>query len=488
MTQIRVRFAPSPTGTLHVGGARTALFNWLFAKANQGKFILRIEDTDQTRYDANAEAAMIEDLKWLGLTWDEGPDAGGPHAPYHQSQRLDIYKAHAKTLLDKGAAYPCFCTPERLQSVKEQQKKDKTRQGYDRHCRNLTPEEIQKKLDAGETHVIRLKVPESGQTVFKDYLRDDITYNNAELDDLVLIKTNGFPSYHLANVVDDHQMGITHVCRGDEWIPSTPKHKLIYDNLGWEPPVFVHLPVILAPGGGKLSKRKGAASVTDYKNLGYLPSALLNFLSLLGWNPGDDEELMDLNTLIRKFTLDRIQPKSCAFDEQKLEWMNGQYIANAPGAVLLPLIKPLWQKAGLDYARCSDEKLITIIDIQKERSKRLPDLVDRCAYFFQAPSEYDKKADKKQFKPEAAELLSKVKEAFEACPTFNETVLEGCLRQLAEKMELPNAAKLIHPTRLAVSGVSFGPGMFELLALLGKEAVLSRIDTAIQYIKRKPVP
>ena len=279
----RVRFAPSPTGYLHVGGARTAIFNWLFAKHIGGDFLLRIEDTDQARYDEKAFHDLIADLKWLGLDWDEGPEVGGPHAPYFQSQRLSLYHEHAQILIQGGHAYPCFCTSERMDMLREQQKLNKLPTGYDRLCRSIPADVAKGRVDAGEKHTVRLKVPFHGNTVFKDFLRGTIDYQNRILDDMVLMKTDGFPTYHLANVVDDHFMQITHVLRGDEWIPSTPRHILLYQAFGWEPPTFVHLPVILSADGGKLSKRKGAASVGDYRDLGYLPHTMVNFLSLLGW-------------------------------------------------------------------------------------------------------------------------------------------------------------------------------------------------------------
>ena len=286
---IRVRFAPSPTGYLHVGGARSALFNYLFARRHGGVFILRIEDTDRGRYVEGAVEEIVASLRWLGLDWDEGPDIGGPVGPYAQSERTQLYREHARRLIEGGNAYRCFCTAERLTALREEQEKNKLPLGYDRKCRDLPRADIERLLAGNAPHVIRLKIPAGRTITFTDEIRGSIEYQSDVLDDIVLIKSDGFPTYHMANVVDDHLMGITQVLRGDEWIASTPRHVLLYEAFGWTPPVFAHLPVILAPDGKKLSKRKGAASVMDYKRAGYLPEALFNFLALLGWSPGEGD-------------------------------------------------------------------------------------------------------------------------------------------------------------------------------------------------------
>ncbi len=478
----RVRFAPSPTGYLHVGGARTALFNWLFAKHVGGDFLLRIEDTDQTRYDAKALVDLIADLKWLGLQWDEGPEVGGPHAPYFQSQRLPLYQEHAKKLIDSGHAYPCFCTTERLDELRETQKRNNLPTSYDRLCRNIPAETAKQRVAAGEKHTVRLKVPFHGDTVFKDFLRGTITYQNRILDDLVLLKTDLFPTYHLANVVDDHFMQITHVLRGDEWIPSTPRHVLIYQAFGWEPPTFVHLPVILGPDGGKLSKRKGAASVGDYKGLGYLPETLVNFLALLGWNPGGDEEFMERARLIEMFTLEKINPKSAVFDEKKLEWLNGQYFLKRDVDFFLPIVKAEWAKAGVDPNAWPEEYFRAAIGLLKDRSKRIPDFVAYGLYFFKEPEAYEEKAAKKQFGPGSDALLDTLRSGIAGQPEFSTASLESLYKELAEKLG-KKGGDLIHPTRLAVSGLPFGPGLFELMAALGKDTVLRRMQAAAEAIR-----
>ncbi len=480
-TRVRVRFAPSPTGYLHVGGARTAIFNWLFARHTGGDFLLRIEDTDQSRYDEKALHALIADLKWLGLNWDEGPEIGGPHAPYFQSQRLSHYRQCAQELIEAGHAYPCFCTTERLEALREQQRLNNLPSNYDRLCRNLPVDTARQRM-AEEKFVVRFKSPFHGTTHFIDFIRGPIEYQNRVLDDLVLLKSDGFPTYHLANVVDDHRMEISHVLRGDEWIPSTPRHVLLYQALGWQPPVFCHLPVILAEGGGKLSKRKGAASVGDYRDLGYLPEALVNFLSLLGWSPGEDQEFMEKAELIQRFSLERVHPKSAVFDERKLEWLNGQYFLRRDAAYFPPLLKPLWEKAGIPVETLTESAMLKAASLLKDRSKRLPDFVEFGRYFFQDPEAYEEKARRKHFVPGAETLLDELIRALEALDDFSPAALEACYRNVAEGLSR-KAADLIHPTRLAISGISFGPGLFELMSALGRETVLRRLSKAAASIR-----
>lgn len=482
---VRVRFAPSPTGYLHVGGARTALFNWLFARHHGGVFVLRIEDTDQARYQADALEEIFTSLTWLNLDWDEGPDKGGNYGPYTQSQRLKLYLDHAQDLLDRGLAYRCFCTPERLANLREQQQKAKMQQGsgYDRHCRNLSQEEVEAAIREGKPAVVRLKIPDNRHIVFKDLIRGDIEYDSNLLDDIVLLKSDGFPTYHLANVIDDHHMGITHILRGDEWIASTPRHVLLYEAFGWQPPQFAHMPVILSPGGGKLSKRKGAASVMDYQNGGFLPEALFNFLALLGWAPGDDREIMAREEMVAAFSLAKVSAKASVFDEQKLEWMNGQYIRQKSSEALLPEVEEEWRRLGyLTGSSPVEESFkLRVVDLLKERSKRIKDLAESARYFFQDPQEYEEKAARKQFKPETATRMKALIEGLGRLDPFTRETLEDLYRTMAEDMEI-SAGKLIHPTRLAVSGVSFGPGLFELLETLGKEKVLRRMKRAVAWI------
>jgi glutamyl-tRNA synthetase len=480
-----VRFAPSPTGYLHVGGARTALFNFLFARHHNGTFILRIEDTDQKRFQPEALAEIFTSLKWLGLDWDEGPEAGGERGPYFQSQRTDSYRRHAERLLAEGKAYRCFCSEERLAQMREKQEKEKMAQGsgYDRHCRSLGAAEAAALLAAGTPHVVRLKVPDDRSVTFNDMIRGPISYQSGQLDDLVLLKSDGFPTYHLANVVDDHLMGITHVLRGDEWIASTPKHILIYEAFGWTPPLFAHMPVILAADGGKLSKRRGAASVLDYQRNGILPRALLNFLALLGWAPGADREIMSLDEMIAAFSLEHVSPKSAVFDETKLEWMNGQYLQGMSVDLLLPEVLSLWAQAGIPVPDDNDGRAYArkVIGLFRERSKRIAEIAEKGRYFYCDPAEYEAQAARKYFKAEAAPVLKTLAARMSGLASYDRDALENLYGRLAEEMGL-STGKLIHPTRLAVSGVSFGPGLYEMLELLGRERVLRRLQAALDWI------
>jgi glutamyl-tRNA synthetase len=372
----------------------------------------------------------------------------------------------------------CFCTPERIASVREAQEKAKQPAGYDKSCRNLSKEQIQENLDKGLPYVIRFKIPAGRTVAFNDRIRGKIEYSSDILDDLVLIKTDGFPTYHMANVVDDHLMEISHVLRGDEWIASTPRHVLIYEAFGWQHPEFAHLPVILSPDGGKLSKRKGAASVMDYKRGGFLPEALFNFLAFLGWSPGDDREKMPQAELIEAFSLDQVSPKASVLDEKKLEWMNGLYMAECSTDRILQEVMPIWIEKGW---KINAEHLVKIIDMMKVRSKRLTELADNAFYFFNDPVEYEEKAARKNFTPASKALLETIHKELTASNDFSHGSLEALYRTIAEKTGV-SSGQLIHPTRLSISGVSFGPGLFELMELLGKETVLRRIENAIKKI------
>jgi len=454
---VRVRFAPSPTGYLHVGGARTAIYNYLFAKATGGTFYLRIEDTDRKRYNENALNDLLRDLKWLGLNWDEGP--------YFQSERLEIYGKAALELIEKGVAYYCFCTEERLQTLEH---------GYDRHCRDLPPEEAKRRIETGEKYVIRFKTPADGTTKFSDLLRGEIETPNKDLDDLVLLKRDKFPTYHLASVVDDHYMQTSHVLRGDEWISSTPKHVLLYNAFDWEAPLFCHLPVILAQGGGKLSKRKGAASVGDFRDLGYLPHALVNFLSLLGWSPGDDREVMSLKEMIDSFSLERIHPKAVAFDEKKLEWMNGMHIRMLPDSFFADELKKL-------YPNCADEsKFLKVATLLKPRLKFTMELALMSKYFFEAPEKCeDEKAKAKYWteqSPEHIDLVSRELEKI-ASEDFCVKNIEAAFMKVCESSGV-KLGSLAQPARLVISGVGAGPGLWEIIECIGKDECVCRMGKA----------
>ena len=477
---VRVRFAPSPTGYLHVGGARTALYNWLFARHNNGTFILRIEDTDRTRYVPGSVEDIMESLRWLGLEWDEGP--------YFQSKRIELYRKYAYELLQKGMAYKCFCTEERLQKLREEQRKMGLKPGYDRKCRNLTPEEIKKLEESGKPYVIRLKIPLEGETSFDDYLHGKITVKNKELEDLILLKSDGYPTYHLANVVDDHLMGITHVMRADEWIPSTPYHVIMYKAFGWEPPIFVHLPVILAPDGkGKLSKRHGAVSVLEFRKMGFLPEALVNFLALLGWSPGGDREIVSLNEMIELFDLKKVGKRGSVFDFNKLYWMNSVYIRMKNDEELYNLVLPFYEREGLIKDKSHRELVKKLIPLYKERVKTLEDFPKMSYYFFRDDFEYDEEGIKKNFSStEIFNYLEKVVEKLESAESFTHEDIEKIIRGVAEELGI-KARVIIHPIRVALTGKTVGPGLFELMEVLGKEKCIERIKKAIETFRgQKP--
>ena len=454
---VRVRFAPSPTGYLHVGGARTAIYNFLFAKAVGGTFYLRIEDTDRKRYNEDALKDLLRDLKWLGLGWDEGP--------YFQSERLEIYGKEAQNLIEKSQAYYCFCTEERLQTLEH---------GYDRCCRDLPLEEAKKRIEAGEKFVVRFKAPLDGTTKFSDLIRGEIETPNKDLDDLVLLKRDKFPTYHLASVVDDHYMQTSHVLRGDEWISSTPKHVLLYNAFGWECPKFCHLPVILAPGGGKLSKRKGAASVGDFRDLGYLPHTLVNFLSLLGWSPGDDREVMSLEEMIEAFSLERIHPKAVAFDEKKLEWMNGMHIRLLPDSYFAEELKKLYQ------SETREGKFMKVAALLKPRLKFTNELPLMSNYFFAAPEKIeDEKAKAKYWSEQSREHVKLVAEKLKEIPDddFSIKNIENAFMQICQSHDI-KLGVLAQAVRLAISGVGAGPGLWEIIECLGKGECICRIERA----------
>lgn len=482
--RIRVRFAPSPTGYLHVGGARTALFNYLFAKKTGGTFILRIEDTDRTRFQEDSLKEIFDSLKWMGIEWTEGPEKGGDLGPYIQSERLDIYKKYAQILWDRGQVYPCFCTPERLEKMrKEKELRKEQHGGYDRRCREIPKDEAQKRIDAGEPYVLRLKAPLEGSISFIDGIRGEIETPVTMVDDTVLMKTDGYPTYHLASVVDDHLMEISHVLRGDEWIASTPRHILLYKAFGWQPPVIAHLPVILSPDGGKLSKRKGAASVMDYKRAGYLPEALLNFLSLLGWNPGDDREIMGVDEIIEAFDMNRISAKPSVFDEDKLTWMNGQYMEHYDSAKLLADAEPMWAEKGLPVTDFSAEYKEKVVSLFKVRSKKVTELGENGGYFFKDPEDYDAKQAGKQFTAAVKPALDKIVEKADGVAGWNRAALEELFHGIADELGM-SAGKINPAVRLAVTGVGGGPDLFDMLELLGKDCVKRRVAAASAWIEK----
>ncbi|MBM4174594.1 MAG: glutamate--tRNA ligase [Ignavibacteria bacterium] len=478
----RVRFAPSPTGYLHVGGLRTALYNYLFAKKNNGKFILRIEDTDQSRYVEGAVENLVSALRWAGLDFDEGPDVGGNFGPYMQSQRLEIYKQHAEELIREGDAYYCFCTPERLKALREEQEKQKLPQAkYDKHCLSFSKSELEEKLERKIQYVIRLNVKPDHKIVFNDVIRERVEFDSNNIDDQVLIKSDGFPTYHLANVVDDHLMEISHVIRGEEWLSSTPKHVLLYDSFGWERPVFAHLPLLLNPDKSKLSKRQGDVAVEDYRDKGYLKEALINFVALLGWNAGDDREFYYLAELVDAFSLERVNKAGAVFDVVKLNSLNAEHLRKLNNAEILLLLKKEFLNSQFVTFNLSDDYLLKIIEAMKERVSFVRDFIDNCKYFYKAPAEYEQKAVEKNWKPETSHQMKKLLETFEKLNNPSKEDYEKALTIVAEELGV-GKGKLIHPLRLAVSGQSTGPGMFDLLIILGKNEVVNRIIRAIDLL------
>jgi glutamyl-tRNA synthetase len=478
----RVRFAPSPTGYLHVGGLRTALYNYLFARRNNGKFILRIEDTDRNRYVEGAVENLIETLKWCGLDYDEGPVKGGDCGPYIQSERLDIYKEKCLELVEKGKAYYCFCTAERLAELRESQQKEKLQTKYDKHCLRLSKEEIAENLAMGLPYVIRLNVEPNVKISFDDVIRGFVEFDSSTVDDQVLLKSDGYPTYHLANVIDDHMMRITHVIRGEEWLSSTPKHVLLYDFFGWEKPVFAHLPLLLNPDKSKLSKRQGDVAVEDYRQKGFLKEALINFVALLGWNAGDDKEYFEMEEMIDSFSLERVNKSGAVFNVEKLTWLNFEHLRRKPETVVLEELKEELAKSEFKENKYSDEYLLEVVIAMRERVQFVKEYIEKSPYFFKAPDSYDPEVIKKRWKEDTPEQLNKLIENFQTLENPGKEDYENALHKTAEELGIGNG-KLIHNIRLAVSGMGTGPGLYELLLILGRDEVIKRINTAKEKIK-----
>ena len=486
MKPVRVRFAPSPTGYLHVGGARTALFNWLFARHHGGKFILRIEDTDVARSTEASTSAIIQSMRWLGLDWDEGPEVGGAYGPYFQSERLEIYREHISRLLASGDAYYCYCTPEEL----EERRREAIARGetprYDGRCRNLTPSQIRKFQDEGRKVSVRFKVPE-GETVIHDLIRGEVRFSNSSFDDFVIMKSDGFPTYNFAAVVDDSLMEMTHIIRAEEHLPNTPKQVMIYRVLGYPLPQFAHVPMILGPDRSKLSKRHGATSVTQYKDMGYLPEALVNYLALLGWAYDAEHEIFSTGELIEKFSLENVSKNAAIFDPKKLEWMNGQYIRMADLDRITRLAVPYLVAEGLipedaGGAGVKDEdgdsRISRVVGLFKERMKTIRDIVELADYFFTDNLRYDEDAVRKFLsKPGLADIFSELMKRLEPLEPFTREGIEAVMRGLAAERGL-KAGDVIHPTRVALTGRAVSPGLFEVMEVLGKETVVRRLAAA----------
>jgi len=491
--KIKVRFAPSPTGYLHIGGLRTALYNWFLAKRHKGTFILRIEDTDQERSVAGAEEDILKSLRWAGLEPDEGLylredgqiDQKGKNGPYRQSERLEIYARYAQELLDRGQAYYCFCSEERLQLMREEQQAKKIAPRYDGLCRHLSVKEIKTKLAQNLPHVIRLKVPESGETEFEDTVHGRIKINNQEIDDQVLIKSDGFPTYHLANVVDDHLMGITDVLRGDEWLPSTPKHILLYQSFGWRPPKFSHMPLLLNADRSKLSKRYNDVAVKDYIKDGYLPEAVINFIALLGWNPQADREIYQLDELVKCFDPVDLNKAGAVFNHEKLDWLNNHYLRQRTPKELVKLALPYLTEHQLitaEEASGRGEWLEKVVALFQERLKKLSDLPNQASFLFKKMLKYDQELLrwKGMSEEEVKDSLDKLINLLKAWPDcdFTTQKLEQGIKAWIEREHLENG-RVLWPMRVALSGLEKSPPPFEIAAILGKEKTLDRLKKAL---------
>ncbi len=440
----RVRFAPSPTGNLHVGGLRTALYNYLFAKHNNGKFILRIEDTDRNRFVEGAVENLINTMNWVGLEHDEGPEKGGEFGPYFQSERLDIYKKYSEQLIEQGDAYKCFCTPERLAVLREEQQKAKLPQAkYDKHCLNLSKEEIDRNIAEEKPYIVRLNVRDGENVLIKDIVRGEVEFSREVIDDQVLIKTDGFPTYHLANVVDDYLMGITHVIRGEEWLSSTPKHILLYNAFGWELPVFAHLPLLLNADRSKLSKRQGDVAVEDYKAKGYLKEALLNFVALLGWSTSENEEFFTVDELIQNFSLERVHKAGAIFNVEKLDWLNAEHLRKMDKQDILKMVKGELQESKYRDLNLTDEYLLLIIDAMIERVSFVKEFIENTPYFFERPASYDEAVIKQRWKDDSEELLRNYIAKISELDSPSKKGYETALKSVAEEADC-GAGRLIH--------------------------------------------
>lgn len=480
--RVRVRFAPSPTGYLHVGGARTALYNWLFARHHQGTFILRIEDTDQLRSTQESLGGILDSLHWLGLDWDEGPEVGGELGPYFQMQRLHFYRAAAERLLEEKKAYLCYCTPEELKERRKAALARGETPGYDRRCRELSPRERATLEAQGRKPALRFAMPLEGETVVHDLVRGDVHFANQQLNDLIIMRADGFPTYNFAVVVDDILMKMSHVIRADEHLANTPRQIQIYEALGHTPPQFAHVSMILGLDRTKLSKRHEATSVSDYRDAGYLPEAMVNFLALLGWAYDDKRELFTREELIDYFSLEKVNPAPSIFSEEKLDWMNGLYIRQLEPDDLARRLLPFLKKAGLEADMETVRRLVPLI---QERMRLLSDGVESVDFFFKEEIAYDPQLliGKKMTAQESYTALKVTRERLEKLPLFDEENLENALRNLADELCL-TAGQLFGIIRIAVTGKKVAPPLFGTLAVLGKERAFWRIDLALEHLAR----
>ncbi|WP_353120865.1 glutamate--tRNA ligase [Dysgonomonas capnocytophagoides] len=501
--KVRVRFAPSPTGPLHIGGVRTALYNYLFAKKNGGDFILRIEDTDSQRFVPGAEEYIIEALTWLGLKFDEGTHLGGAYAPYRQSDRKDIYKKYVDVLLEKGAAYIAFDTPEELDAKRAAVSNfqyDASTRSEMRNSLTLDKSEVQRLIDGGNQYVVRFKIEANREVIVNDIIRGEVKYNSSVLDDKVLYKSaDSLPTYHLANIVDDHLMEITHVIRGEEWLPSAPLHVLLYRAFGWEDtmPQFAHLPLLLKPeGNGKLSKRDGdrlgfpvfplewkdpktGEISSGYRESGYLPEAVVNFLALLGWNPGNDQEIMSMDDLIHLFSLEKCSKSGAKFDYEKGKWFNHQYIQLKSDNEIADLFYPILEEKGVDM---SIDYITSVVGLVKERVSFVKELWDQSSFFFVAPTSYDEKVVKKRWKEDSPAQMTELADIIKGIDDFSSAHQEEVIKGWIEEKGY-HLGNIMNAFRLAIVGESKGPHMFDITAAIGKEETIARLEKAVNEIK-----
>lgn len=489
---ICTRFPPSPTGFLHVGGLRTALYNYLFARKNKGKFILRIEDTDQKRAVEGAVENLIKTLKWAGLEYDEGPEVGGLHGPYIQSQRLSLYKKYAQELLEKGAAYRCFCTSARLEEMRKQQEQKKLAPKYDRKCASLNEAQVKELIDAGTPYVIRQKIPQNRAVTWNDLVRGEVSFESETIDDQVLMKSDGYPTYHLANVVDDHDMCVTHVIRGEEWLSSTPKHILLYEAFSWQAPQFAHLPLLLNKDRSKLSKRQGDVAVEDYIKKGYLPEAMINFIALLGWNPGgsETEEIFSLQELVEKFSIEKVHKAGAVFDLEKLDWVNWQWrkrkFEAQTGEKDEKLLKLCAEFLPKEWLADTDFLKRCLLTVEEKAIKEPQNAKNHLAFYFKENVSADlaliANPKMKVDIDIAKRSLTAALAALEKLPDFNSLdSIKNCLLKVVAELGLKNG-QVLWPMRAALTGEQFSPGAFEVAWALGKEKTLNRLKNTIGNI------
>ncbi|HEY8735514.1 MAG TPA: glutamate--tRNA ligase [Candidatus Dormibacteraeota bacterium] len=469
MPEVRDRYAPSPTGALHLGGARTALFNYLFARQHRGQFLLRIEDTDRVRFKEGSQALIEEGLRWLGITWDEPPIV--------QSTRKPVYQEAAEVLLASGAAYRCFCTPERLNEMRAEQRARKEPERYDRRCRAIPPDEARRRAEAGERNVIRQAMPLDGTTTLHDLVMGTVSFQNATLDDHVLLKSDGFPTYHLAFAVDDHASRISHVIRGDGWLPSAPKHLLLFQAFHWDAPAFAHVPLVLGADKKPLAKRHGAKDVLEYRDAGYLPEAVVNFIAFLGWSPGTTEDILTIDQLIEKFAIDKIQPSPAIANLERLDWLNGQFIRRLQPEELARRIAERMPGVTVD-------ELVPLVPLIQERLRTMNEAREMLQFFFEEPADYAQKqmVPKARDRAQTAAALAEVVAALESVPDWTVEAVEPALRSTAERLGWP-AKDLFMTLRVAITGRTVTPPLIESMARLGKSRVLSRLERASAAVR-----